>query len=676
AEPGASHGESYAWYWPGFISSATSPTGLVAASASGAITITDLAATPNSLEAIGASAYDRTPVTVSNAKSGLYSEWDVTGPAPAALRTSTDNWGDAIVAYEAVPDASGGVIDRIEMHFFDNAVNYNLATDTWAWTSRKGWYLSADSTKTQLTQSSALAPESFGGARPAVPPASEWVPTLGGIRECSLNKAIGAFSVFYNDALMQSPRPDTFSTNVSTKLLAPGSNQNVAGDPYFRLYWSGASGSGLQIAGSVLKVSYNEDSPLTTGYITDLAGNLMKSFSKITCVDRTPPRITFSLTGANRSDLYVLFSKTIDITNASEIAAGLKVNLNGTTVALTGTPEIKTANKRAFLYHLGTKVRAADLVSATSSIAIAGTGNLFQDPDTHEWVETSYFVDQVGNYAVVGDTHRLTDIGIGLAEILYGSDGVNEPGLLGGQAGALRSEAFDGTGRLLDKDITIATWINLQTAPGSLALYYDVNPGEELMPKTFNDATGSSLKLWLPSVLPGFNLTGDQDARNLSPTVITDEARLFRNFLIPESDSEIVPGAKVQLIMQYEGLFCARLTDENDVTSLAPWSFVIAETRKQRGGVTILNNVIDSNKHEKTIVQVEVPKAGNVVIQVFTLDGNIVKVLERGRKGGGTYSYYWDGSNGAGNPVARGIYFIRVVGPDMDEIRKVLVVRN
>ena len=81
-------------------------------------------------------------------------------------------------------------------------------------------------------------------------------------------------------------------------------------------------------------------------------------------------------------------------------------------------------------------------------------------------------------------------------------------------------------------------------------------------------------------------------------------------------------------------------------------------------------------KREKTIVQVELPKAGNVVVQVFTLDGNVVKVLERGLKGGGTYSYFWDGTNAAGNAVARGIYFIRVVGPGMDEIRKVMVIKE
>jgi len=50
-------------------------------------------------------------------------------------------------------------------------------------------------------------------------------------------------------------------------------------------------------------------------------------------------------------------------------------------------------------------------------------------------------------------------------------------------------------------------------------------------------------------------------------------------------------------------------------------------------------------------------------------------VLTRGTQAAGTYTTSWDGKNRSGAPVARGIYFIRVVGPDFDEIRKVLVVR-
>ncbi len=97
---------------------------------------------------------------------------------------------------------------------------------------------------------------------------------------------------------------------------------------------------------------------------------------------------------------------------------------------------------------------------------------------------------------------------------------------------------------------------------------------------------------------------------------------------------------------------------------------------KQRGGVTILNNVIDSAKRERTALQIDLAEPGQVTVLVFTLDGDVVKSLHRGRMAVGTYTLTWDGSNAGGNPVARGIYFIRVVGPGIDEIRKVMVVKN
>lgn len=664
AELGSSHGEAYAWYWPGFISSATTPTGPVAASPTG-LSIVDQAA--NTLEEIvPIPAYGRADVVVSSAPVGLYGPWDVTGPAPAALKLAATPWTDPPTIYEAVPDATGGMINRIEMHFFDNKPTYS-ASDDWAWYSRRGWYVEG-AVPTILTQPSAEAPESFGGSRPWDDGTGNYRTTSGGIRECSLNSAENSFRAFYNGNTVVSS-PDSFSTNVSTSLLAPITNQNVAGDPYLRLFWG--TPTTWPIANSSVTVSYNTDGA-TEGYVTDLAGNLLSSFSHIQCIDRTAPKITFTLAGANRTDLYVLFSK--DLVLPANYSDGISVNLGGTVVTPTAATTVN-GNDRALLFTLPASVRADNLVNPASLISIVSTGS-YVDPDTTLTVYTSRFIDALGNYAVAGETHRLTDIGIGLVEVLYGSDGVNEPGLLGNQTGALRSEGFDGTGRLLDKDITIATWLNLPSAPGSLALYFDVNPPAASMPVTFNAATGDSLALWLPSVLSGFNNSGNQDARTLSPTLIVDAARLFRNFLIPESDTEVVPGAKVDMLMQYQGLYCARLSDPSDITSLAPWSFTVAETRHQRGGVTILNNVIDSNKREKTIVQVDVPKAGNIVIQVFTLDGNIVKVLERGRKGSGLYSYYWDGTNGAGNAVARGIYFIRVVGPGMDEIRKVMVVKD
>jgi len=60
---------------------------------------------------------------------------------------------------------------------------------------------------------------------------------------------------------------------------------------------------------------------------------------------------------------------------------------------------------------------------------------------------------------------------------------------------------------------------------------------------------------------------------------------------------------------------------------------------------------------------------------VFTLSGEVVSVLTRSRQSAGSYALRWDGKNRGGRVVSRGVYFIRIIGPDLDEFRKVLVVR-
>jgi hypothetical protein len=108
---------------------------------------------------------------------------------------------------------------------------------------------------------------------------------------------------------------------------------------------------------------------------------------------------------------------------------------------------------------------------------------------------------------------------------------------------------------------------------------------------------------------------------------------------------------------------------------IRPFSYDIHDVRLQRGGVTILNNVINPTNGEMTYVRYHLVNGGRVTVQVFTLDGNMVKVLRREYREPGEYVEPWDGRNNGGRPVARGMYFVRVVGPDIDEIRKVMVVK-
>ena len=122
-------------------------------------------------------------------------------------------------------------------------------------------------------------------------------------------------------------------------------------------------------------------------------------------------------------------------------------------------------------------------------------------------------------------------------------------------------------------------------------------------------------------------------------------------------------------------LYCARLKNPLDITSIDLWSFIISEPQRQRGGVSIYSNVVNATNKEFCTLEVNMPRAGNLRVIVMTADGNVVQYLENSRQSEGLHYYYWNGTNNAGKAVARGIYFIRVVGPEIEETRKVMVVK-
>lgn len=123
-------------------------------------------------------------------------------------------------------------------------------------------------------------------------------------------------------------------------------------------------------------------------------------------------------------------------------------------------------------------------------------------------------------------------------------------------------------------------------------------------------------------------------------------------------------------------LYCLRMTDTADLNTLDLWSFKIKGITAQRGGVTILNNVINASNDEKAVVIVDMPENGNLTVCVMTLDGNIITYLNRGNTKAGEYYYTWNGKNKNGKSVARGMYFVRVLGGGIDETRKVMVVKD
>ena len=333
--------------------------------------------------------------------------------------------------------------------------------------------------------------------------------------------------------------------------------------------------------------------------------------------------------------------------------------------------------------------------------------------------------------------HIFTDFAVNALEVLYAYDGRNEEtaiagqGVLGGNQWLITdfSETPNPQNRVLaDKDITIFATIKDEAENKEnqdiFTMFADISPNKNATGDDFEVYTALNPRLWFADSIKFYDF--ETNNSSVSKNFVTDnlvlgdgkvvgkiEAKISGernqnfNYVIPNdvnSDESLnwESGSEIQFVFKvYDSdgnaiwvdgdvngeidesidssdhpLYAVRLKDESDLSSIDLWSLNIQDIVQQKGGVTILNNVIDSSNDEKTVVEVDVASAGNLIVQVLTLDGNVVKVLQRGRVDSGKYYYHWDGKNIAGDSVARGMYFIRVVGPNLDETRKVMVVQN
>jgi len=466
-------------------------------------------------------------------------------------------------------------------------------------------------------------------------------------------------------------------------------NTDVATD----LYRFGATGFDTQVASAAFgSVNVNDDhlvamKPVTlnanwsarsqmifnysksTGLVTDVAGNLLPDYSNGLCAEKLPPKIRFMSAEIGGNSVYLQFTEPVYHGIASDKDRELK--------------------ETDFSIHDSSNV-IEDIVVFGDSGAVTEAMLLMRDVNTTAFALDSRIslnvtiTDRAGTSAEPSVIRRAVDLAVGAVDVLGASDGVHTgdamtttDALATGALGLLR--VFDGSGRLYDMDTTIFTALDLSGSASpatALAMYYDVAPPETASPNIEITGRNTSLgQFWLPTFQSGFNLQGNQEARSLIPFSGSEGSK---NFLVPSSDPEIASGAEIGFLYRFGDLWVARDTTEeaDDPRQFDLWRYKVQDIVKQRGGVTIMNNVIDSNKKERTALSIDLVEGGQVTVLVFTLDGDVVKSLQRGRLGAGTYTLTWNGTNSGGNPVARGVYFIRVVGPGIDEIRKVIVVKN
>jgi len=236
-------------------------------------------------------------------------------------------------------------------------------------------------------------------------------------------------------------------------------------------------------------------------------------------------------------------------------------------------------------------------------------------------------------------------------------------------------------------EIQARTNNNLTEAPVLFWTTSDV-PAEYRNPKEATDAkkTGG---LWLPNVItnPLYNYVNyvPMSYGINGKSADSSSAKLF-NYTIGADSLIVNSGDKFEFIFRLSDasdMFIARLDipqgaaiPANWYTLIRPFVFDIQNIRRQRGGVSVLNNVINSNNRETAFIRYHLTRPGRVTVQIYTLDGTLVKSIRRNeQRAAGEWTDSWDGTNNGGRAVARGMYFVRVVGPDIDEIRKIMVVK-
>jgi len=76
-----------------------------------------------------------------------------------------------------------------------------------------------------------------------------------------------------------------------------------------------------------------------------------------------------------------------------------------------------------------------------------------------------------------------------------------------------------------------------------------------------------------------------------------------------------------------------------------------------------------------TVIRYQLPQNRNVLLKVFDILGQEVKVLVNEAQQAGSYQIQWDGTNATGARVSSGVYFYRIQAGDFVNTKKMLLLK-
>lgn len=627
----------------------------------------------------------------------------------------------------------------IEMHFFDNGKTQAQKWNSW-WRTRKGWNEDGKLPENRggaRPDDSYSNSKTLGGIRLCSLKnansnfsykikKSDDSETESETGEFSFEKETDISPVVYGN-IFKEQHTKTQADGLYIRL--PLSDKTLALRTTFEVYYSPQDSYITDLAGNLLSSSYTQKTKFTSLDVTPPSivmtlapigeNKIYAIFSKQLAFG-SENRFFKNLSEADLNEaLSQIAESFILVKKGSSAGASAEEN------AITKAEYVSSSDEyTALLFTLEKTINLSDV----ENLWLRNVGYNSQEVEDGVGVTVAdtKIRDFLGNYMTKNSGHALSDFAVNALDVLYAyanpkdDDDWNEKGIYGQSTASVSSDyaVHDFTveqgnyGALVEKrDIALQIKINgemdhkrrfLLVPSKSSAL------SSEMISDKINLLLGTDWRVWLPTSLKAVATHPNSSVMSEKFPESADGGNgILWNYTLKNEDYGFKSGDEIQFLFKFTDadgndilldndaddftggsanpshpvpLYALKMPLEKinagDFSFVDLWSFKIKSIKQQRGGVTILNNVINVNAREQAVLEVNVPEEGNLNVFVMTIDGNIVKRLNHGRVSSGTHYYRWNGTNNASKPVARGLYFVRVVGPGIDETRKVLCVKE
>lgn len=627
----------------------------------------------------------------------------------------------------------------IEMHFFDNDKTQAQKWNSW-WRTRKGWNEDGKLPENRggaRPDDSYSNSKTLGGIRLCSLKnansnfsykikKSDDSETESETGEFSFEKETDISPVVYGN-IFKEQHTKTQADGLYIRL--PLSDKTLALRTTFEVYYSPQDSYITDLAGNLLSSSYTQKTKFTSLDVTPPSivmtlapigeNKIYAIFSKQLAFG-SENRFFKNLSEADLNEALSQIAKSFILVKKGS-SAGTSAEEN----AITKAEYVSSSDEyTALLFTLEKTINLSDVENLW--LRNVGYNSQKVEDGVGITVADTKIRDFLGNYMTKNSGHALSDFAVNALDVLYAyanpkdDDDWNEKGIYGQNTASVSSDyavhdftAEQGNyGALVEqRDIALQIKINGEMEPERRFLLVPSKSSalsSEMVSDKINLLLGTDWRVWLPTSLKAVATYPNSSVMSENFPESADGGNgILWNYTLKNEDYGFKSGDEIQFLFKFTDadgndilldndaddftggsanpshpvpLYALKMPLEKinagDFSFVDLWSFKIKSIKQQRGGVTILNNVINVNAREQAVLEVNVPEEGNLNVFVMTVDGNIVKRLNHGRVNSGTHYYRWNGTNNASKPVARGLYFVRVVGPGIDETRKVLCVKE